>query len=166
MKRTFVFFSVALIGVFLLISCSEKSKVTIFDGELTWPSILNNECWNATDNDGNVVMWAPHFQTEIGNSLRGVLFNIYTCEPGVYSATYDAKTDKWSTDIIKIVKLTVDYDGKMYPNWNGQSATITIHSYDKETKTIDATLEAIVVMEGSTNSRKIMINMQNYKIAK
>ena len=166
MKRTFVFFSVALLGAFLLSSCSEKSKVTIFDGELTWPSIMRGECWNATDNDGNVVFWAPHFQTEIGNSLRGLMVNIYTCEPGEYSGIYDAKTDKWSTDIIKTVYLTVDYDGKAYPTWKGQSATITIHSYDKKTKTIDATLEAIVVMEGSTNSRKILVDLQNYKIAK
>ena len=166
MKRTFVLLSVALLGAISLSSCSEKGKVTVFDGELTWPSIKTNECWNGTDNDGNIVMWAPSFYTEVGNSLRGVVFSIWTCEPGVYSGIYDTKTEKWSTDMIKTVYMTVDYDGKAYPKWNGQSATITIHSYDKKTKTINATLEAIVVMEGSTNSRKILVDMQNIKIAK
>ena len=89
---------------------------------------------------------------------------INTCEPGVYSGVYDATSEKWSTDAILFVTLNVDYDGVPYPTWRGQSATITIHSYDKRAKRIDATLEAVMLMDGSTNTRTIRVDMQNMTV--
>ena len=61
--------------------------------------------------------------------------------------------------------MTVDYDGKPYPRWYGKSATVTIHSYDDDAKLISATIEAIMFMEGSNNTRNIKIEMRNLNVS-
>lgn len=87
-----------------------------------------------------------------------------TSEPGTYSGVYDANTEKWSNNAINHVRLTVDYDGQPYPVWNGQSATVTIHKYDKKTKAMSATLEADVVKEGTKETRHIKVKMENLRL--
>ena len=101
MKKFVLLCVVFLFGILSLSSCTgNKAQVTIYDGELQWPSILYAKIWSGTDNAGDAAIWAPHFQTEIGNSLRGVGFMINTCEPGVYSGVYNAASEKWSNSAI------------------------------------------------------------------
>lgn len=85
-------------------------------------------------------------------------FSMNTSETGTYSRVYDANTEKWSTDAIGMVKANLDYDGIPYPSGHGKSVTITIQSYDKKSKHVDWTLEAIVVKEDSTDTRNIKMD--------
>lgn len=165
MRKSALLCAVALLGALLFSSCNTGgSVITVYDGELQWSTLPYARISNATDNDGNVVIWAPHLMTEIGNSLRGVNFMITTCEPGTYSGVYDAASEKWTTSAIQYITLNVDYDGTPYPTWRGQSATLTIQSYNRRTKRINATLDAIVLMDGSSNTRNIRIEMQNMNV--
>ena len=59
------------------------------------------------------------------------------------------------------MRLTVDYDGQPYPEWDGQSATVTIHKYDKKTKAMSATLEADVVKTGTNETRHIKVDLDH-----
>ena len=164
MKKTIAILSaVLLLGTCLLLSCSNKKKaeVMIYDGELQWSSIMSSRIMVGSSPEGIPQIWGPLFQTEIGNSLRTLSFQIFTSEPGVYSGYYDASTGKWSTNIIGFISLAVDYDGTPYPNWYGQSATVTIQSFDKRSKQINATLEAVIVMEGTSNSRNLRVDFHN-----
>ena len=166
MKKTFSFFSLVLFFSAITINASaQKSQVTVFDGEMTWSSFLYANVMVANDAKGNPALWGPIFQTQIGNSLRSVSFSVLTCEPGVYSATFNAATQKWSSPVIGSVILNVDYDGKAYPTWRGQSATVTIHKYNKRKKRIDATLNAVVVMDGTNNTRTIQIVMKDLDVS-
>ena len=113
---------------------------------------------------GEIAIWAPHFMTEIGNSLRGVSFMVMTCEPGIYSGVFNASSETWSTPAIQFITMNLDYDGTPYPTWRGQSATLTIHSYNKRTKRINATLDAVMRMDGSSNTRNIRVDMQNMNV--
>ena len=57
--------------------------------------------------------------------------------------------------------MNIDYDGVPYPGWNGRSATITIHSFDKRSNRIDATLEAVMVKKGTTETRNLRVELHN-----
>ena len=168
MKRTIAILSSALLwGALLFTSCSseKKTEVTIYDGETQWPSIMDSHIMVGKTEAGKVEIWAPSFMTEIGNSLRGVTIMIKTSEPGVYSGTYDFTNEKWSNDAIGVLTMTVDYDGQPYPRWYASSATVIIHDYDDDAKLISATIEAIMVMEGSTNTRNIKVEMKNLNVS-
>lgn len=163
MKRTIIIVSVAfLLSVFLLSSCSfdKKGTATIYDGETQWNNWAYNFARGET-NDGDLALWTIFFYTEIGNSLRTISLSMNTSESGTYSGLYDSNSGVWSNNAISLVKLTLDYDGQAYPAWYGQSATITIHGYNKETKAMSATLEAVVAMEGTSNTRNIRVKMDN-----
>lgn len=164
MKRTISVLSVALfLGALLITSCSSEEKkgtATIYDGEIQWSN------WSYTfvrgeTNDGDLAMWQISFATEIGNSYRTISLTMNTSELGTYSCVYDANSEKWSSNAVSYLRLTVDYDGQPYPEWNGQSATITIHNYDKETKAMSATIEAIVVKKGTSDTRNVKVEMEN-----
>ena len=135
----------------------------IYGGELQWSSIPYAHIMSAVDDNGDY-FWSPHFQTEIGNSLRGVSFFILTSNPGVYSGVFDARSEKWSTPIISHITMNLDYDGVPYPTWRGQSATVTIHKFDRRSKRIDATIEAVMKMDGSTDTRNIRVEMHNLDV--
>lgn len=168
MKRTIEFLSATLIwAVLLLSSCSTEkiTEVTIHDGELQWPSIIDSRIMVGKTETGKVEIWAPSFMTEIGNSLRGVTIMVKTSEPGVYSGIYDDNNKQWSNNAIGAITMTVDYDGQPYPRWYGKSATVTIHSYDDDAKLISATIEAIMVMERSNNTRNLKIEMRNVNVS-
>ncbi len=168
MKRTINFLCAVFIGASLLLtSCSSGkiTEVTIHDGELQWPSIIDSRIMVGKSETGKVEIWGPSFMTEIGNSLRGVSVMINTSEPGVYSGIYDDTSEQWSNNAIGFITMTVDYDGKPYPRWYGKSATVTIHSYDDDAKLISATIEAIMFMEGSNNTRNIKIEMRNLNVS-
>ena len=164
MKKNTVFCIAFLLGVLMAASCSSNSQVSVYDGELQWPSIASARITSGTNANGDVGIWAPFLQTEIGNSLRGISFMINTCEPGTYSGVYNAATEKWSTPAITYITMNVDYDGAPYPTWRGQSATLTIHSYNKSTKRIDATLDAVMLMDGSSNTRNIRVEMTSMNV--
>lgn len=155
-----------LLGVFVFTSCSfgKKAQVTIHDGEMQWPDGMFVNGMSATNSDGSIAIWAPFFSVEVGNSLRSLGLSFKTTEPGTYSGVYDPANQKWSNDAFVLVKLNLDYDGIAYPTWWGQSATFTIHSYDKRSKRISATLEAIVVKEGTSESRNIRVDFKDLKI--
>jgi hypothetical protein len=119
---------------------------------------------SGTNEAGDVVIWGPMFQTEIDNSLRGIQFLFNTTEPGTYSGIYDAAKEKWSNSAISVVTMTIDYDGQPYPRWYGHTANLTIHNFDKKTNIIDATIEALMVMEGTSNSHNIKVDFRNYKV--
>ena len=166
MKKTFTIIGLALLLSFITINASaQKNQVTVFDGEMTWSSFSYANVMVANDDKGNPVLWAPILQTQIGNSLRSVSFSVLTCEPGVYSATFNAATQKWSSPVIVNVILNVDYDGELYPTWRGQSATLTIHKYNKKKRRIDATLNAVVVMDGTNKTRTIKIVMEDLDVS-
>lgn len=161
MKKTSVFLCVTILLCLLVSSCSSNTYTVVNDGEETWQPDVHNETMVATDENGDVAFWSPFLQTIIGNSVRGVSFTIHTCEPGIYSGTFDTENQKWSTDAISYLRMTIDYDGTMYPEWYGQSATLTIHKYNKLSKKINATLEAVVVKSGTTETRNIKVEMKN-----
>lgn len=165
MKQTSIIQKVALIlSVVLLSSCISgggKTQVTIYDGELEWPSIANSQVMQAIDENGMPAMWFLFLQTEVGNSLRSLSLSVFTCEPGSYSGLFDAANDKWTNPAIGSIILNVDYDGIPYPTWNGQSAVVTIHRFDKKAKSIDATVEAVVMKEGTTELRNIKVDIKN-----
>ena len=163
MKRSIYLLSVALLlSVYLFSSCSsdEKGTATIYDGETQWSNWSYTFARGETSN-GDLALWQVNFVTEIGNSYRTVSVTMKNSLPGTYSGVYDANSKKWSNDAISYVRLTVDYDGRAYPEWNGQSATITIHNYDKKTKAMSATIEAIVVKKGTSDTRNIRVEMDN-----
>ena len=98
MKKTISILSTALLlCTSMLLSCSseKKTEVTVFDGELQWPSIMRAQLAFGTNEAGDVVIWGPMFQTEIDNSLRGIQFLFNTTVPGTYSGIYDASSKKW-----------------------------------------------------------------------
>lgn len=168
MKRIIAFLSTAFLwGALLFTSCSSemKTEVTIYDGETEWPSIMDTHIMVGNTEAGKVDIWAPSFMTEIGNSLRGVTIMIKTSEPGVYTGTYDFTNEKWSNDAIGVLTMTVDYDGQAYPRWYASSATVTIYDYDDDAKLITATIEAIMVEEGTTNTRNIKVEMKNLDVS-
>lgn len=74
------------------------------------------------------------------------------------------KNKKWSSDAIGVLTMTVDYDGQPYPRWYARSATVTIHNYDDDAKLISATIEATMVVEESTDTRNIKIEMKNLSV--
>lgn len=163
MKRTFYLLSMALLlSACLFSSCSsdKKGTATIFDGETQWTN------WGYTfargeTSDGDLALWQVSFVTEIGNSYRTLSLTMTNGQPGTYSGVWDANTEKWSNSAISYLRLTVDYDGQPYPEWIGQSATITIYNYDKETKALSATIEAIVAKKGTSDTRNIRVEMDN-----
>lgn len=163
MKRTFFLLSMALLlSACLFSSCSseEKGTATIYDGETQWSN------WSYTfargeTSSGDLGIWQVCFISEIGNSYRTLSLTMTNSQPGTYSGVYDANTEKWSNSAISYLRLTVDYDGQPYPEWIGQSATITIHKYDKETKAMSATIEAIVVKKGTSDTRNVKVEMEN-----
>ena len=167
MKTNISFLSASLLlCTILLVSCSEKkTQVTIFDGELQWPSVLNSQIMVGTNPDGSVAIWAPFFQTEIDNSLRGITLSMNTSQPGVYSGTYDADTRKWSNSAIGVLYMTIDYDGQPCPKWYARSATVNIQDYDMDAKLISATVEAHMELEGGTDTRNIRLEMQNVNVS-
>lgn len=163
MKKSISFFGLALLlGAFLVSSCSfdKKGTATIYDGETQWSDWAYKYGTGET-NEGDLVLWHVYFYTEIGNSYRTLALTMNTSEPGTYSGTFDANSEKWSNDAINYVRLTVDYDGQPYPEWEGKSATVTIHKYNKETKGMTATLEAVVVKKGTSETRNIKVDMDN-----
>lgn len=167
MKKTFAILgSAVLLCAFLMTSCSlgQKSQVMIDDGELQWPDGVFVNGMSVHNSDGSVAIWAPFFCVEVDNSLRSLGLSFNTTEPGTYSGVYDLASQKWSNNAIVLVKLNLDYDGVAYPTWWGQSATFTIHSYDKRSKRISATLDAVVVKEGTSESRNIRVNFKDLKI--
>lgn len=138
----------------------KKGTATIFDGETQW----NN--WSYTfargeTNDGDLALWQVVFMTEIGNSYRTVGITMLTSQPGTYTGVFDENTEKWSNNAISYLRLTVDYNGQPYPVWKGKYATVTINKYNKRTKAMSATIDAVVVMEGTSNTRNIKIKMDN-----
>ena len=138
MKKSISIFSLALLfGAFLFGSCSfdKKGTATIYDGETQWSNWDYNFDTGETE-EGDLSWWNVYFYTEIGNSFRTLALTMNTSEPGTYSGVYDASSEKWSNNAINHVRLTVDYDGQPYPEWDGQSATVTIHKYDKKTKVV------------------------------
>ena len=163
MKKTISFFGLALLlGARLLGSCSfdKKGTATIHDGETQW----NNWAYKygtGETNEGDLVLWHVYFYTEIENSYRTLALTMNTAEPGTYSGTFDAESEKWSNNAIDYVRLTVDYDGQPYPEWEGKSATVTIHNYDKKTKAMTATLDADVVKKGTNETRHIKVDMDH-----
>ena len=108
-----------------------------------------------------MAIWQVVFQTEIGNSYRTVGIIMLTSQPGTYTGVYDESTKKWSNDAISNLRLTVDYNGQPYPEWKGKYATVTINSYNKRTKALSATIDAVVEMEGTSSTRNIKIKMDN-----
>lgn len=164
MKKSTLISIVLLLGVMFVSSCSSKSQITIYDGETVWPSLILARISSGTNANGDVEIWAPFLQTEIGNSLRGISFMVNTCVPGTYSGVYDAATEKWTTNAISYITMNVDYDGTPYPTWRGQSATLTIHSYNKRTKRINATLDAVMRMDASSNTRSIRVEMMDMNV--
>lgn len=169
MNRTIAILSTAFMwSALLFTSCSSSSvkitEITIFDGETQWPSITDSRIMVEETEAGKVGVWAPSLMTEIGNSLRGFSIMIKTTEPGVYSGTYDFTNKKWSSDAIGVLTMTIDFDGEAYPRWWGKSATVTIHSYDEDAKLINATIEATMLMEESTETRDIKIEMKNLSV--
>ena len=161
MKKSISIFSLALLfGAFLFGSCSfdKKGTATIYDGETQWSNWAYNFGTGETE-EGDLALWHVYFYTEIGNSFRTLSLTMNTSEPGTYSGVYDANTEKWSNNAINYVRLTVDYDGQKCPEWDGQSATVTIHKYDKKTKAMSATLEADVVKTGTNETRHIKVDM-------
>lgn len=167
MKKTFSILGSALLCCALLMtSCfNKKTQITIYDGEIEWPSIMNSRMMTGHSEDGTPAAWAPFFQTEIGNTLRTLGFSVFTCEEGTYSAVYDPATQKWSNPVIGSVTLNVDYDGMAYPTWYGRSATVTIHRLDKKAKRLDATFEAVVMKDGTTETRNIKVNVKNLDVS-
>jgi len=168
MKKTFALLgSALLLCAFLMTSCSlgQKAQVMIDDGELQWPSIMSSRIMAGHSEDGTQSLWGPFFQTEVGNSLRTLGFSIFTCQPGTYSSVYDSVTQKWSNPLIGHVSLNVDYDGIAYPTWRGQSATLTIHRFNKRAKRLDATFEAVVMKDGTTETRNIKVEMRNLDVS-
>lgn len=167
MKKTFaVLGSALLLCAILMTSCfNQESKVTVYDGEIEWPSFTNSRVLTGSTPEGVPAAWCPFFQTQVGNSLRTLGFSVFTCEEGTYSALYDPATQKWSNPIIGHATLNVDYDGVPYPTWNGQSATVTIHRFNKRAKRLDATFEAIVVKEGTTETRNIKVDVKNLDVS-
>lgn len=168
MKKTFAFLgSAVFLCAFLMTSCSlgQKAQVMIDDGEIQWPSIVNSNVMVGRSEDGTPALWAPIMQTAVGNSFRTLGFSVFTCEPGTYSSVYDPATQKWSDPVIGSVSLNVDYDGIAYPTWYGRSAVVTIHRFNKRTKRLDATFEAVVVKEGTTESRNIKVEVTNLDVS-
>ena len=166
MKKTLSIFALMfLFSVITINASAQKSQVTVFDGEMYWPSFTFSKVIAVNDTQGNIVLWAAILQTQIGNSSRTVSFSTRACAPGAYSAIYNPSTQQWSNSAIANVVLNVDYDGKAYPTWNGQSATLTINKYNKKKKRIDATLNAVVVMEGTNNTRTIQIVMKDLDVS-
>ena len=151
-------------SAFLLSSCTTPSVVLINDGELDWETIPYARISSGKNSDGDITLWAPHFMTEIGNSLRGVTFMITTCEPGTCYGEYDASSETWSTPAIQFITMNLDYDGIAYPTWRGQSATLIIHSYNKRTKRINATLYAEMRKDDSSDTRNIQVEMENMTV--
>lgn len=166
MKKTFAIFgSALLLCAFLMTSCdNQKAQVTIHDGEIQWPSMFYNIMVGLSE-DGTPGLWCPIIQSQVGNSSRTMSFTVMTCEPGTYSGVYDAATQKWSNPAITNVRLNVDYDGVPYPTWHGQSATVTIHRFNKRTKRIDATLDAVVVKDGTTETRNVKVEVTNLDVS-
>ena len=79
-------------------------------------------------------LWHVYFYTEIGNSFRTLALTMNTSEPGTYSGIFDANSEKCSNNAINYLRLTVDYDGQAYPEWEGKSATVTFTNMTKKTK--------------------------------
>ena len=167
MKKTFAILgSALLLCAILMTSCfNQKSEITIYDGEIEWPSNTMANVMVGSTPEGVPAAWCPILQTEVGNSFRTLGFSVFTCEEGTYSAVYDPSTQKWSNPIIGSATLNVDYDGVPYPTWRGQSATVTIHRFNKRTKRLDATFEAIVMKEGTTETRNIKVDVKNLDVS-
>ena len=164
MKRTIFISCVALfLGALLMTSCfseEKKGTATIYDGEIQWSN------WSYTfargeTSEGDLALWQVSFVTEIGNSYRTFSLTMNKSEPGTYSCVYDENSETWSSNSVSYLRLTVDYDGQPYPEWNGQLATITIHNYDKKTKAMSASIEAIVVKKGTSDTRNVKVEMEN-----
>lgn len=165
MNKTAFLCATLLFGILFFSSCTDgKSVVSVYDGELEWSTLPYARISTGKNDAGEIAIWAPHFMTEIGNSLRGVSFMVMTCEPGIYSGVFNASSETWSTPAIQFITMNLDYDGTPYPTWRGQSATLTIHSYNKRTKRINATLDAVMRMDGSSNTRNIRVDMQNMNV--
>ncbi|MBO7628775.1 MAG: hypothetical protein J6S87_02365 [Bacteroidales bacterium] len=163
MKKSISIFGLALLlGAFLLGSCSfdKKGTATIYDGETQWENWTYTFATGETP-EGDLALWQINFATEIGNSYRTLSLTMYTAEPGTYSGVFDENSGKWSDSAIYWIRLTLDYDGQPYPEWEGKSATVTIHNYDKKTKAMTATLEAVVVKKGTNETRNIKVEMDN-----
>lgn len=167
MKKTFAIIGSALILCALLMtSCSkQKAQIVVDDGEIVWPSIMMSNVMLGSTPEGVPTLWGPILQTEVGNTLRSLSFSIFTCEEGTYSAVYDVASQKWSNPVIGNVSLNVDYDGMAYPTWYGRSAIITIHRFDKRAKQLDATFEAVVMKEGTTETRNIRVDVKNLNVS-
>lgn len=162
MKKTFALFCTVLLGASLLLSCSSDKKGTavIYDGETQWTNWAYNFGRGETS-DGDLALWHVYFYTEIGNSLRTITLTMNTAEPGTYYGVFDESSGVWSNNAINYIRLTVDYDGKPCPVWRGKTATVTIYKYNKTTKGMTAKLEAEVVLEGTTDTRTIKVEMDN-----
>lgn len=167
MKKTFsTLGSALLLCAILMTSCSnQKEQITIYDGEIEWPSFTNSSVMVGSTPEGVPTAWAPFFQTQVDNSLRSLGFSVFTCEPGTYAAVFDTATQKWSNPIIGHATLNVDYDGIPYPTWHGQTATVTIHRFNKKAKRLDATFEAVVLKDGTTETRNIKVDMKNLDVS-
>lgn len=166
MKKTFTIFSLVLFFSAITINASaQKSQVTVFDGEMTWSSFLYANVMVASDAKGNPALWGVILQTIIGNSSRSLSISFMVNQEGTYSAVFNGSTEKWSNPAIANVRLNVDYDGVPYPTWIGQSATLTIQKYNKRKKRIDATLNAILLKEGSNQTRTIQVVMKNLDVS-
>lgn len=166
MEKTFAILGSTLFCcVLLLTSCfNQKSQMIIYDGEVEWPSNTLVNVMVGSTPEGVPAMWCPILQAQVGNSFRTMGFSVFTCEEGTYSAVYDAASQKWSNPVIGNVSLNVDYDGMAYPTWYGQSATVTIHRFDKKAKRLDATLQAVVMKEGTTETRNIRVDVKNLNV--
>lgn len=167
MKKTFsILGSALLLCAILMTSCSnQKEQITIYDGEIEWPSNTLVNVMVGSTPDGVPTVWCPILQTQVENSFRTMGFSVFTCEEGTYTSVYDPATQKWSNPIIGSATLNVDYDGIAYPTWRGQSATVTIHRFNKRAKRIDATFEAIVMKDGTTETRNIKVDVKNLNVS-
>ena len=163
MKKTINLLGAALLlCVFIFSSCSfgKKGTAYIYDGETQWENWSYNFMTGSTP-EGDLALWGISFETTIGNSYRTISFMHMGSEPGTYTGTFDRASDKWSGDAVSHLYLTVDYDDQLYPKWLGQSAIVTIHNYDKKTRAMSATIEAVVCKEGTNETRNIKIVMDN-----
>jgi len=165
MKKTFVLYCTILLGAFLFLSFSldKNGTAEIHDGETRWSNVAYSFARGETS-DEDLALWSVFFYTEIGNSLRTISLTMNTAEPGTYYGVYDESSGVWSNNAIGYTRLTVDYDGQPYPVWYGSKATVTIYEYNKTTKGMTAKLEAEVVLEGTTNTRTIKVEMDNLKL--
>ena len=161
--QTITYAAILLCAVLLTSCILKKGQVTIHDSEMEWPYIEKIHQESNILSDGHVMMWTFLGETQIGSLKKIIETDIYTCEPGEYSGTYDFSTKKWTSPFIGTLTLHL-VDGENNKFYLGKAATITIHDYNKRTKRINATIEAEMVERSSFEMRKIKIEFQDFNI--